>query len=133
MHSFDSDLEGALGLGSGRWWRGMQGDGCGWKAFGGGREGDGAGRGRRAEDVDGVAVVDFVVLAVEEEALVGVEVEFSDAEGDGFVVYYRLLVWLNARVDRVECGMIQVPAVWMRNCKFSVEIRRSMSGYCGGF
>ena len=30
--------------------------------------------------------VDFVVLAVEEEALVGVEVELADAEGDVFVV-----------------------------------------------
>ena len=35
--------------------------------------------------VEGYAV-DLVVLAVEEETLIGVEVELADAEGDGFVV-----------------------------------------------
>ena len=43
-----------------------------------GAEGSGVG-------VEGYAV-DLVVDAVEEEALVGVEVELADAEGDGFVV-----------------------------------------------
>ena len=30
--------------------------------------------------------VNLVMLAVEEEALIGVEVEFADAEGDGFFI-----------------------------------------------
>ena len=49
--------------------------------------------------------VDFVVDAVEEETLVGVEVKFADAESDLFVVD-RLAVAEEGDVGGVEGGVI---------------------------
>ncbi len=73
----------------------------------GGAEGSGVG-------VKGYAV-DLVVDAVEEEALVGVEVELADAEGDGFVVD-GLAVAEDGGVGGVEGGVVEVPAIgiWER-------------------
>ena len=54
--------------------------------------------------------VDFVMFAVEEEALVGIEVEFADAEGDVFVVD-GLVVAEESRHGRCRDGMIEIPAI----------------------
>ncbi len=57
--------------------------------------------------------VDLVMAAVEEEALVGVEVEFADAEGDDFVVD-GFAVAEDGGVDGVERRVVEVPAVGIR-------------------
>ena len=53
---------------------------------------------------------DLVVGSVEEKAQVGIEVELTDAEGDGFFVD-GLFVLHEGCVDRVEGGVVEVPAV----------------------
>lgn len=65
--------------------------------------------------------VDFVVHAVEEEALFGVEMEFTDAEGNFFVVDW-LVVFEDSGVEGVQCAMFKVPAVGMGDRCFDFKV-----------
>jgi hypothetical protein len=76
--------------------------------------------------VEGRAV-DLMVDAVEEEALVGVEVEFADAEGDLFVVD-ELAVAEKDDVSGVEGGVIEVPAIRIGDVKGFFKVASSVRG-----
>ena len=89
-------------------------------------ERDGGAEGSRVS-VEGYAV-DLVVLAIEEEAVVGVEVEFADAEGDKFVVN-GFAVAEKENVRSVEHGMIEVPEIWVRDVNHVFDIGGGVGGY----
>ena len=76
--------------------------------------------------VEGYAV-DLVVDAVEEEALVGIEVELADAEGDGFVVD-GFAVLRRMVVDGVEGGVVEVPAVGIGDGGISFKVGGGVRG-----
>src|SRR5580704_7734821 len=61
------------------------------------------------------------MVAVEEEALVGVEVELADAEGDGFVID-GFAVLQDGRYDCVQGGVVEVPAIGIRDGRVSFEV-----------
>ena len=84
--------------------------------------------------VEGYAV-DLVMNAVEEEALVGVEMKLANAEGHVLVVD-GLAVAQQRGVDGVECAVGDVPAVRIGNGDFGIEVGdcvgREMHGGGGG-
>ena len=95
----------------GRWWvvggtDGVDAEGaeCGETTLPGGERDGGAEC--ASISVEGDAV-DFVVDSVEEEPLVGIEVELADAEGDGFVVD-GFVVLHQGGVDAVRYAVFQV-------------------------
>src|SRR5205823_12892828 len=72
--------------------------------------------------------VNLAVLAIEEESLVGVEVEFADAEGNVFVVD-GFIVAQDGDMRGVKHGMIEVPEIWINNAHHVFEVRGAMGGY----
>ena len=84
-----------------------------------GAEGSGVG-------VEGYAV-NLVVDAVEEEALVGIEVELADAEGNIFIVDW-LVVAEKGDVGGVESWVVEVPAIGVGDVKGFFEISGAVRG-----
>src|SRR6185437_15856345 len=65
--------------------------------------------------------LDLQVASVEEEALVGVEVELTNAECNDFIID-RLSVAEQYRMNRIHRRMIEVPPVRLRDRSLRIEI-----------